>query len=165
MSSGLASSISQALSGRRGSNGNFLCRCPVPNHGNGHGDKTHSLSIKDGPKGLLVYCFAGCSGREIYKELRARGLLPKTCPSRTAKAVEDPWKDGRAKIQTREDVRSRCEWIWRLGPDGLIAFVLDLKRQKNLDELLQSYATLACDLERDYGEISHRARYANSIKT
>jgi hypothetical protein len=51
---------------------NYLCRCPGPLHRNG--DRTPSLSVKDGRSGLLLHCFAGCAYDEIVTALEARGL-------------------------------------------------------------------------------------------
>jgi hypothetical protein len=54
-------------------NGNYQCRCPGPSHRNG--DRTPSLSVKDGRNGRpLLFCFAGCSYDEIVAALEARGL-------------------------------------------------------------------------------------------
>src|SRR4051812_9388290 len=61
-----AASIARRLNGipngRR-----WLCRCPVPSHGKGRGDRSPSLSIQDGdePERLLVHCFAGCEPSAI----------------------------------------------------------------------------------------------------
>ncbi|MEM7687433.1 MAG: toprim domain-containing protein [Pseudomonadota bacterium] len=40
-----------------------LCRCPA------HEDCKPSLSIRQGHKGLLVHCFAGCSPEEVLREI------------------------------------------------------------------------------------------------
>ena len=40
-----------------------MCRCPA------HTDKTPSLSIRQGDRGLLVTCFAGCDPGDILREL------------------------------------------------------------------------------------------------
>jgi hypothetical protein len=83
-----ARAVSQALGGTGNGKG-FLCRCPVPSHGKGNGDRNPSLSVADGDKGLLVRCFAGCDQRDVLAELRSRGLLgeprPATQPVRTFK--------------------------------------------------------------------------------
>lgn len=39
------------------------CRCPA------HTDKTPSLSLRQGDRGLLVTCFAGCDAADILREL------------------------------------------------------------------------------------------------
>lgn len=40
-------------------NGRWRARCPA------HADRHPSLSVQEGERGLLVYCFAGCSFDEI----------------------------------------------------------------------------------------------------
>jgi hypothetical protein len=53
--------------------GNFQCRCPGRSHRNG--DRTPSLSVKDGRNGrVLLFCFAGCTFDEIVAGLETRGL-------------------------------------------------------------------------------------------
>jgi hypothetical protein len=66
-----ASEVAAELRGKRGSGGNFVCRCPGPLHRNG--DRNPSLSVKDGRDGkLLLFCHAGCSFEEIVAALPAR---------------------------------------------------------------------------------------------
>jgi len=66
-----AASIARALRGRRCSDG-YLCRCPLPSHGQGRGDRSPSLLVKDGEHAVLLKCFAGCDPKEILDELRIR---------------------------------------------------------------------------------------------
>lgn len=40
-----------------------MCRCPV------HQDQTPSLSVRQGDRGILVHCFAGCEPEVILREL------------------------------------------------------------------------------------------------
>lgn len=40
-----------------------LCRCPA------HNDQTPSLSIRQGHKGILVHCFAGCQSENVLREI------------------------------------------------------------------------------------------------
>lgn len=56
------------------------CRCPA------HSDRTPSLSIRQGDRGLLVTCFAGCDPNDVLREL-ARVPLGRRYP---APAVERP---------------------------------------------------------------------------
>lgn len=68
-----AEQIARALGGRwNGTEGR--ARCPVPGHGRGRGDRSPSLSIGDGERGLVVHCHAGCSQDAVIAELRDRGL-------------------------------------------------------------------------------------------
>ncbi len=69
-----AADVARALGGAVKNGAGWLCRCPVPGHGQGRGDRTPSLSITDGERGLLVRCFAGCDPRDVLQELRTRGL-------------------------------------------------------------------------------------------
>lgn len=41
-----------------------MCRCPA------HADGDPSLSIRQGDRGILVTCFAGCSREDVLRELR-----------------------------------------------------------------------------------------------
>ncbi|PZU74440.1 MAG: virulence-associated protein E [Sphingomonas sp.] len=41
-----------------------MCRCPA------HADHDPSLSIREGDRGILVTCFAGCSREDVLRELR-----------------------------------------------------------------------------------------------
>jgi len=50
-------------------NGGGMCRCPA------HDDRTPSLSVRTGERGLLFHCFAGCDTREVIGALRAQRLL------------------------------------------------------------------------------------------
>ena len=55
-----------------------LCRCPA------HADKTPSLSIRQGDRGILVRCFAGCDNHDVLRELSRVAHVPRTgAPDRT----------------------------------------------------------------------------------
>ena len=67
-----ASSIAESLNLRRNGNG-WRGPCPVC----GGSDKSSKFSIRDGDMGgVIVWCFAGCTQREIIKELKSRNLWP-----------------------------------------------------------------------------------------
>jgi hypothetical protein len=76
----MAAEIARVLGGRPAGNG-YLCRCPVPTHGKGNGDRHPSLGIRDGAIGLLAVCFAGA--RDVLVELRRQGLIHGYHQSRT----------------------------------------------------------------------------------
>ncbi|WP_174297940.1 DUF7146 domain-containing protein [Sphingomonas bacterium] len=44
-----------------------MCRCPA------HSDRTASLSLRQGDRGILVTCFAGCDPEDVLREL---GRIP-----------------------------------------------------------------------------------------
>jgi hypothetical protein len=64
-----AAEIARALAGRR-CGWWWSCRCPA------HDDRSPSLSIRDGDRGLIVRCWAGCDARDVLAELRRLGLPP-----------------------------------------------------------------------------------------
>lgn len=68
-----AAAVFQALGGTRTPRG-YLCRCPVPSHGQGRGDRNPSVLVSDGPKHLSVTCFAGCDWREVRDAIRGLDL-------------------------------------------------------------------------------------------
>lgn len=48
-----------------------MCRCPA------HDDKTPSLSVSNGDRGVLVKCHAGCSQEDVIAELKRQNLWQK----------------------------------------------------------------------------------------
>jgi len=70
-----AETIARELGGAKPTAGGWLCRCPVPSHGQGRGDRNPSLFVKDGNTAPLFSCFSGCERSDITAELRQRGLL------------------------------------------------------------------------------------------
>ena len=70
-----------------------LCVCPA------HDDRTPSLSIRQGDRGLLVHCFAGCAPSSILEKIN--WLEPSS-----TKAVSDYRPQG-----ARKDVG----WLWEQG--------------------------------------------------
>ncbi|RIV84245.1 DUF7146 domain-containing protein [Aurantiacibacter zhengii] len=52
-----------------------MCRCPA------HADEKASLSIRQGNRGLLVHCFAGCRSEDVLRELsRTRPVFNSPTP-------------------------------------------------------------------------------------
>jgi len=64
-----AEQIARALSGAYRSGTWWRSRCPV------HGSRGGTLALRDGDRGLVVHCHAGCDRQDILAELRRRGLL------------------------------------------------------------------------------------------
>ncbi len=48
------------------SDGSTMCRCPA------HADKKHSLSVRDGERGIVLHCFAGCETQDILDRMRLK---------------------------------------------------------------------------------------------
>jgi hypothetical protein len=139
-----AGSIAQALGGFRNGNG-FLCRCPVPSHGAGRGDRNPSLSLADGDDGKpLVHCFAGCDPRDVLATLRSRGLLD----DRRANGGAKP-NGSKAAIQFTFEYRdpvsgeARYRKIRREYADGTKSFFMEPKDRGGSPPLLYGGERLA----------------------
>jgi RecA-family ATPase len=80
-----------------------LASCPLPTHGQGHGDKNPSLSISDGEDGKPLFkCHSGCDQHQLFHAIRDYGLLPeiekrdplasiKPLPALQAPVLEHEW--------------------------------------------------------------------------
>ena len=73
-----------------------MCRCPA------HADTTPSLSLRQGDKGILVTCFAGCSAPDVLRELdrvvltrRYRAPEPARGPATRTGNVTRLWNEAR----------------------------------------------------------------------
>ena len=64
-----AETIARALGEASRSGGWWRCRCPV------HQSSGPTLALRDGPRGLIAHCHAGCSRDDVLAELRRLGLL------------------------------------------------------------------------------------------
>ena len=71
-----AETVADALGGARRAGNGWTCRCPVPRHGRGRGDKIPSLSVSDNSDSILVHCHGGCPQEAVIAVLRERGLWP-----------------------------------------------------------------------------------------
>jgi hypothetical protein len=70
-----------------------MCVCPA------HADRTPSLSVRQGERGILVHCFAGCRSEDVLREIgRTKPMLnspgPSYRPSGTAPNVRRIWDQG-----------------------------------------------------------------------
>jgi putative DNA primase/helicase len=61
--------IAAALGGAHPSGAWWRCRCPI------HASSGPTLALRDGERGLIVKCWAGCQPRDVLAELRRRDLL------------------------------------------------------------------------------------------
>jgi hypothetical protein len=72
-----AEQIAKALGNAKKIGRGWLASCPLPGHGQGHGDKNPSLSISDGEDGKPLFkCHSGCDQHELFAAIRDYGLLP-----------------------------------------------------------------------------------------
>jgi putative DNA primase/helicase len=65
----IAVKIAAALGGAHRSGAWWRCRCPA------HGSRGATLALRDGGRGLIAKCHAGCDLRDVLAELRRRGLI------------------------------------------------------------------------------------------
>lgn len=63
--------------GGKWSGNTAMCRCPS------HADRTPSLSIRQGDRGILVTCHAGCDAADVLRALRRITELPRIGPADT----------------------------------------------------------------------------------
>jgi len=87
--------LTDIVAGLRGKwHGNYaMCVCPA------HADVKPSLSIRQGDRGIIVHCFAGCPSGDVLRELRrVRPLpgapLPSYRPARGTANVTRLWEQG-----------------------------------------------------------------------
>jgi len=109
----------------KGSAGQFTALCP------GHDDKANSLSVKQGDKGIILKCHAGCSTENICAamELRVSDLfdapLEKKTRSRIVATYDYVDQDGaliyqvvrkepKTFLQRQPDPAKPGDWIWNL---------------------------------------------------
>jgi hypothetical protein len=85
----------------------WSCRCPA------HDDRTPSLSLCDGDRGLIVRCWAGCDPRDVLAELRCRRLLD--CVGAAPFTNERP--DDRRNYERRIEIARRL-WAEAWDPRG-----------------------------------------------
>jgi len=98
-----AEQIAKALGNAKRVGKGWLASCPLPTHGQGHGDKNPSLSISDGEDGKPLFkCHSGCDQHELFHAIRNYGLLPdiekrdplasiKPLPALTPQVLEHEW--------------------------------------------------------------------------
>jgi hypothetical protein len=98
-----AEQIAKALGNAKKVGRGWLASCPLPGHGQGHGDKNPSLSISDGEDGKPLFkCHSGCDQHELFAAIRDYGLLPdiekreplasiKPLPALQAPVLEHEW--------------------------------------------------------------------------
>jgi hypothetical protein len=109
-----AAAVAEKLTGRpanpRGRN--FLVNCPA------HDDREPSLSLCDGDDGkLLVYCFAGCSGRDVLDAIHSKigtVLISPEAPSSSA-------AKGSSEYQRQQHDKAAWWWSQRRPITGSIA--------------------------------------------
>jgi hypothetical protein len=109
----MAADIAQDLGAARRCGEWWRCVCPV--HGSRTG-RSATLALRDGDRGLIVHCPAGCGRDEILDELRRRGLI--SAPSRERGALRSYYPATRAKDANESDRIGSAWRIWNAGLDA-----------------------------------------------
>lgn len=94
----IAASLGDA---RRSAGGWWRCRCPV------HGSAGASLALRDGERGLIARCWAGCQSHEVLAALRRRGLLAVDAGEHVAAEPPDPAIERRRREARAADRQRR----------------------------------------------------------
>ena len=133
-----AEQIAKALGNAKKIGRGWLASCPLPGHGQGHGDKNPSLSISDGDDGKPLFkCHSGCDQHELFAAIRDYGLLPdieirdplasiKPLPALQAPVLDQEWvyvdEDGeplfiKQRFKTNT-AKGKDYKLVSIGPDG-----------------------------------------------
>ena len=133
-----AEQIAKALGNAKKIGRGWLASCPLPGHGQGHGDKNPSLSISDGDDGKPLFkCHSGCDQHELFAAIRDYGLLPdiekreplasiKPLPALQAPVLDQEWvyvdEDGEPLFVKQRfktgTAKGKDYKLVSIGPDG-----------------------------------------------
>ena len=109
-----AMGLTHAKASRRGAE--IRAQCPVHNGGE------DSLSITERHGNAVWYCFAGCDGRDVGRELEARGVITRTEDPRPRR---DRAEEKRREAQREERTRRWMSGIWRESALGCHRIALE----------------------------------------
>lgn len=102
-----ASEIAHALGAASRSGAWWRCVCPV--HGSRTG-RSATLALRDGDRGLVAHCHAGCDARDILAELKRHGLL-----GAAYGYLASPSRDGHDDARSRQRC-TKCGSAWNKDP-------------------------------------------------
>jgi putative DNA primase/helicase len=104
-----AAEVAKPLGGASRSGAWWRCRCPV------HGSRGATLALRDGARGLIVKCFAGCDPRDILAELRRLQLFDGSGEDRGRAAVRPAEHHDDGEAARRIEIARR---IWDVARDA-----------------------------------------------
>ena len=129
-----AETIAKALGNAKRVGKGWLASCPLPGHGQGHGDKNPSLSISDGDDGKPLFkCHSGCDQHELFAAIRDFGLLPDL-------EIRDPLASIKPLPALQAPVLDQ-EWVY-VDEDGEPLFVK--QRYKTSNAKGKDYKQMRC---------------------
>ena len=148
----------------------WAARCPA------HADRSPSLQITEGDKGLLLKCWAGCSVQEICVSLgiKQHDLFFDSPLPRGHRSAPRPVKIDRVALAFRYELaaldrRLRAERIIEAGKQLDVAGLSDSELDRALNAITKAHADeeraelfecVADTLrERDFSERTHRERH------
>ena len=90
---------------KAGSGGEYICKCPA------HDDRTASLCVRDGEKGIVLKCQAGCPTEAVLAQM---GLNPVPVPADVSLPVP-------SLSMIVENILESGYFSYRMDPDALFA--------------------------------------------
>lgn len=132
------------LDGVRQRGARWSARCPA------HGDKSPSLSVSEGERGILLRCFAGCELREICDALgiQQKDLFFDTPAPHGHRPIPEPLKINRAALAfTWElgalDLRLRAERVLQASHGIIVSELLDQDLDRLVDAVSRAHGDIA----------------------
>jgi len=134
-----AQQIATTLGNAKKVGNGYLASCPVPDHGQGKGDKHPSLSITESVDGNYLFkCHGGCDQHTVFSTIKDMGILPQL-PDRpeylsSIKPISNSSQATTPTVMTLEH-----EWHY-VDEDGISLFLK--QRYKTNDIKGKTYKTL-----------------------
>ena len=134
-----AQEIATTLGNAKKVGNGYLASCPVPDHGQGKGDKHPSLSITESVDGNYLFkCHGGCDQHTVFSTIKDMGILPQL-PDRpeylsSIKPISNSSQATTPTVMTLEH-----EWHY-VDEDGISLFLK--QRYKTNDIKGKTYKTL-----------------------
>jgi len=134
-----AQEIASILGNAKKVGNGYLASCPVPDHGQGNGDKHPSLSITESVDGNYLFkCHGGCDQHTVFSTIKDMGILPQL-PDRpeylsSIKPIPTSSQATNPTVMTLEH-----EWHY-VDEDGISLFLK--QRYKTNDIKGKTYKTL-----------------------
>jgi hypothetical protein len=134
-----AQEIASILGNAKKVGGGYLASCPVPDHGQGKGDKHPSLSITESVDGNYLFkCHGGCDQHTVFSTIKDMGILPQL-PDRPEYLSSIKPIPTSSQVTTPTVMTLEHEWHY-VDEDGISLFLK--QRFKTNDIKGKTYKTL-----------------------